>query len=80
VSGKLSPARWAATQTPVALMVLRLLIVANGIALGAVGGICLAFVSRPAGIVSAALVWGLAAGLLMLVPYTNPRRGGHTRW
>jgi len=76
----LSPRRWSATQSPVALMVTRLLLVANTIVLLAVGALCLLFVELPAGAVGAALVWALAGVLLALVPYTNPRRGGHSRW
>jgi len=61
-------------------MVIRLLIVANTVVLVAVGALCLAFFSHPAGIVIAAVVWGLAAVLLGLVPYTNPHRGDRSRW
>ena len=76
----LSPARWAATQSPVALMAIRLLLVANVVVLVTAGALCLAWVARPAGIVGAALIWALAAALLALVPYTNPRRGSTSRW
>jgi hypothetical protein len=76
----LSPARWAMTQTPVALMVIRLLLVANALVLLAVGALCLVFVEKPAGAVGAALVWGLAILLFALVPYTNAHRGSLTRW
>jgi len=61
-------------------MVIRLLLVANTLVLAAAGALCLASVARPAGIVGAALIWALAAGLLALVPYTNPRRRDHARW
>ena len=77
---RLSPAGWAKTQSPVALMVVRLLLVANTLVLAAAGALCLASVARPAGIVGAALLWSLAAALLSLVPYTNPRRGNRSRW
>jgi len=80
VNGSLSPTRWAATQSPIALMVLRLLIVANFIVLAAVGALCLVFVAHPAGILIGLIVWGVAGGLLGLVPYTNPRRGQRGRW
>jgi len=80
MAGNLSPARWARTQSAVALMVVRLLIVANTIVLAAVGALCLAFVSRPAGYVGAGVVFGLTAVLLCLLPYTNPRRGEQSRW
>jgi hypothetical protein len=74
------PENWAATQTPVALMVIRLLIVADTLVLAAAGALCLVFYSRPAGVVGAALIWGLAVGLAALVPYTNPRRRDRSRW
>ncbi|HXH96017.1 MAG TPA: hypothetical protein VNH40_02310 [Gaiellaceae bacterium] len=48
--------------------------------LAVAGGLCLVAVDWPAGIVGAALIWGLAALLLSLVPYTNPRRGDRARW
>jgi hypothetical protein len=75
-----SPAAWAKTQSPTALLVLRLLLVANTLVTGAVGGLCLAFVARPAGAVAAGLVWTLTVCLVVLVPYTNPRRGETSRW
>lgn len=80
MAANLSPTRWATSQTPVALMVIRLLIVANLAVLVAAGALCLAWVARPAGIVGAALIWALAAALVALVPYTNPRRGSTSRW
>ena len=76
----LSPARWSKTQSPVALLVVRLLLVANALVLVAAGALALVFVSRPADFVGAALTWALAAGLVALVPYTNPRRGDRSRW
>jgi len=79
-AARLSPARWAKTQSPVALMVIRLLLVANTLVLTAAGALSLASVARPAGIVGAAVLWALAAALLGLVPYTNPRRGDRSRW
>jgi hypothetical protein len=80
VTSSLSPARWASTQTPVGLMVIRLLIVANIVVLAAVGALSALFFARPAGIVIALVVWAVAAVLLGLVPYTNPRRGSQSRW
>jgi hypothetical protein len=80
VTSFLSPGRWAASQSPVALMVIRLLIVANTVVLGTVGALCLIFFSHPAGIVIGSIVWGVAAGLLALVPYTSPHRGDRGRW
>jgi hypothetical protein len=76
----LSPARWAATQSATALMVVRLLLVANTLVLAVAGGLCVMAVSWPGGIVGAGLMWALAALLLFLVPYTNPRRGNLSRW
>jgi hypothetical protein len=76
----LSPARWSATQTPVALMVIRLLLVSNTLVLLTLGALCLVFVALPAGAVGAGLIWTLAALLLVLAPYTNPRRGEIGRW
>jgi hypothetical protein len=76
----LSPGRWSKTQSPVALMVIRLLLVGNMIVLAAGGALCLVAVARPVGIVGAALIWCLAAVLFWLVPYTNPRRGDTSRW
>ena len=57
-----------------ALLVLRLLLVSNAIVLGAVGGICFAFVEHPAGIVAAVGAWAVGAGLLTLLPLTDPYR------
>ena len=76
----LSPARWSTTQSPVALMVIRLILVGNMVVLATGGALCLVAVARPAGIVGAALIWCLAAVLFSLVPYTNPRRGDASRW
>jgi hypothetical protein len=74
------PAAWARTQSPVALMVVRLLLVANVLVLAAAGALCLASVSRPAAIVGAGVIWAVAALLAALVPYTNPRRRDRARW
>jgi hypothetical protein len=57
-----------------ALLVLRLLLVANGVVVSAVGAMCLAFVERPAGVIFAAGAWLLAGGLFGLVPFTDPYR------
>ena len=75
-----SVAAWAASQSAVSLLVVRLLLVANALVLTAVGGLCLAFAAPPAGVVGAALSWALVASLLRLLPYTNPRRRDHSRW
>ena len=74
-----SVAGWAASQSPVSLLVVRLLLIANVLVLAVVGGLWLAFASPPAGAVGAALSWGVAALLLLLLPYTNPHRGDRSR-
>ena len=63
-----SVAAWAASQSPVSLLVVRLLVVSNVLVLAAVGGLSLAFVALPAGAVGAALSWGAVAALLRLLP------------
>jgi hypothetical protein len=55
-------------------MVLRLLVVSNAVVVSAVGGLCLAYVERPAGQIGAAACWAFAAGLLGLLPLTDPYR------
>jgi hypothetical protein len=80
IGARLSPTRWASTQSATALTVVRLLLVANTLVLAVVGGLCLVAVSWPVGIVVAGLVWSVGALLLWLVPYTNPRRGDRARW
>lgn len=57
-----------------ALFVLRLLLVGNGLVVIAVGGLSLAYVERPAGVIGASLCWLFAGGLFGLVPYTDPYR------
>jgi hypothetical protein len=71
---------WAAAQSPVSLLVVRLLVVANVLVLSAVGGLSLAFVALPAGAVGAAASWSIVAALLWLLPHTNPHRGERSRW
>jgi hypothetical protein len=56
------------------LFVLRLLLVSNAIVVIAVGGLCLAYVERPAGVIGAAGCWVFAGCLLGLVPRTDPYR------
>ena len=75
-----SLADWAATQSPVSLLAVRLLVVANVLVLAAVGGLSLAFAAAPAGVAGAGLSWAVAASLLRLLPYTNPRRLDRSRW
>jgi hypothetical protein len=61
--------------TPAALMILRLLLVADGIIMAAVGIISLLFVDRPAGLVFTAGAWFLSLLLFGGVPFTDPHRG-----
>ena len=68
------------TQSPVSLLAVRLLVVANVLVLAAVGGLSLAFVAGAAGMAGAALCWGAVAALLRLLPHTNPRRRDRSRW
>ena len=75
-----SVAAWAASQSPVSLLAVRLLVVANVLVLAAVGGLCLAFAAEPAGATGAGLSWAAVALLLRLLPYTNPRRRDRRRW
>ena len=56
------------------LLVLRVLLVSNTLILVAVGGLSLAYVDRPAGVIGAALCWVVAGGLLGLLPLTDPYR------
>jgi hypothetical protein len=56
------------------LMVLRLLVVANSVVVTAVGGLALAYVDRPAGVLIGAGCWVLAGCLLGLLPLTDPYR------
>jgi hypothetical protein len=60
--------------------VIRLLLVANALVLSAVAGLYVAFASRPAGVAVAAVLLAVAAALLLLLPYTDPRRGSGSRW
>ena len=57
-----------------ALLVLRLLLVSNAVVLAAVGGIAVAFVERPAGVIAAGCCWVGAGCLLGLLPLTDPYR------
>jgi hypothetical protein len=75
-----SVAVWADSQSPVSLLVVRLLLIANILLLVVAGGLWLAFAAAPARFVGAAAGWSVAALLLMLLPYTNPRRRDRGRW
>ena len=56
------------------LLVVRVLVVANTIVLLVVGGLSLAYVERPAGVLGAAVCWALAGCLIGLLPLTDPYR------
>jgi hypothetical protein len=75
-----SVAAWAQSQTPVSLLVVRLLLIANILVLTLAGGLWLAFAAPPAGVIGAAIGWSVAGLLLMLLPHTNPRRRDRSRW
>jgi tellurite resistance protein TehA-like permease len=62
---------------PTSLMVVRLLLVSNGLVLAVVGGISLAYVDRPAGLIGAGIFWLAAAILFGCVRRTDPYRPGH---
>jgi hypothetical protein len=75
-----SPTRWVASQSPIGLMVIRLLLIANSVVLAAGGALCFIFVSHPAGIAMGSVAWGVVVVLLLLVPLTNPVRLSRKRW
>ncbi|MGZ4387377.1 MAG: hypothetical protein ACXVZO_10645 [Gaiellaceae bacterium] len=75
-----SPGAWAATQKPTTLLVIRVLMVADAIVLGVVGGLYLAFASWPAALAVAGILFAVVLMLLALLPYTDPRRGSGSRW
>ena len=62
--------RWSASS----LLVLRVLLLADAVVLAVVGGIAVAFVERPAGLVAACGAWLLAGALLACLPLTDPYR------
>ena len=57
-----------------ALLVVRLLLLANGCVLTAVAVLYLVFGERPAGLVVGGTLGAVAAGLFACVPLTNPDR------
>jgi hypothetical protein len=57
-----------------ALLVVRLLLLANGCVLGAIAALYLVFGERPAGLVVGGVLGAVAAGLFACVPLTNPDR------
>jgi hypothetical protein len=65
-----------------ALLVMRVLMVSNGVILASVAILYVAFGSRPAGYVIGGLLGATAAGLWLAVPLTDPyraERAGHRR-
>ena len=62
--------RWSASS----LLVLRVLLLADAAVLFVVGGMAVAFVERPAGLVAAGCAWLLAGALLACLPLTDPYR------
>jgi hypothetical protein len=71
--------KWLSTLRPTTLIVVRSLILANVALLGIVGALYLAFAARPAGPIVAGVIWLAAVALALVLPGTNPRRGG-SRW
>jgi hypothetical protein len=61
------------------LLVVRYLLVSNGLLLIAVGFMCLLSVERPAGSLFAAGFWVLSGLLFGAVPLTDPYRHEHVR-
>jgi len=61
------------------LLVLRFLMLANGAILGCVGGLYLAFGSRPGGYVAGGLLVGAAVVVWSLIPLTDPYRAERAR-
>lgn len=71
---------WFASMKPTSLIVVRLLLVANVLLLSVIGALYAAFAARPAGLVIAGVLWGVAAALASLVRFTTPRRRNDSRW
>jgi len=57
------------------LLVMRFLLVSNGIILAAFGGLYAVFGSRPTGYIVGGVLGAVAVGLWMAVPFTDPYRG-----
>jgi hypothetical protein len=57
-----------------ALLVMRFLLISNGMILAAFGGLYAAFGSRPAGYIVGGILGVVALGLWMAVPLTDPYR------
>ena len=66
--------RWRRHPSIRALLVMRILLVSNGLLLGAVGTLYVAFGSRPAGYVVGAVLFLAAIGIWALIPLTDPYR------
>ncbi len=61
-------------RSPASLMVIRLLLVANGIIVAVVGLLCFLYVERPQAFVLAGLSWAFSAVLFGCIPLTDPYR------
>ena len=61
--------------SPSSLMILRFLLISDGLIVAVVGLLCVLYVDRPAGLVAAAGAWLLAGLLFGAVRYTDPYRG-----
>ena len=63
-------------------LVLRSLLVANGVLLLVLGGLAMAYVDHPPGYLVATALWLAAIGLFALVPLTDPYRHErrHSGW
>jgi hypothetical protein len=61
-------------------IVVRTMLVADVVLLVVAGIMSLAWVSRPAGIVAAAVMWLVAGGLIALLPLTDPYRVEQRRY
>jgi hypothetical protein len=69
--------RWR-RRSVASLLVLRYLLISNGLLVAAVGFISLLYVERPAGFVVAGAAWLLAGMLFGCIPFTDPYRSERT--
>ena len=68
-----------ARRSPASLMVIRLLLVSNGILVSIVGLLCFAYVERPSAYWLAGAAWVLAGLLFGCVRFTDPYRPHRAR-
>ncbi len=61
--------------SPTSLMVLRFLLISDGLIIAVVGLLCVLYVEHPAGYLVGALAWLVAGVLFAAVRYTDPYRG-----